>query len=49
MVKKFKIKYWIGGDIRVKTIEAEDSLDARLKFYLFNECDDIISVVEDDL
>lgn len=49
MVKKFKIKYYLGGDIRVKYIEAEDSIDARLKFYLFNDCDDIISIEESDV
>lgn len=45
-MKKFKIKYWLGGDIKVIHVKAEDSIDARLKMYLFHEFDDIISIEE---
>ncbi len=46
MKKKFKVKYWLDGDLHVTSIYAEDSVEARLYMYLYIHCDDIISIEE---
>lgn len=43
----YKIKYWFGGDIHVKRIEADSREKALILFYTYTQHDDIISVVED--
>lgn len=45
-MKKFKIKYWLGGDIHVTSLYANDAVEARLYMYLYIQCDDIISIEE---
>ena len=46
MKRKFKITYWLNGDVRVKEIEAYSKYNAKVTFLLTNKCDDIISVQE---
>lgn len=45
-MKKYKITYWNGGNILVKTIEAENEKQAQLIFYTTTACDDIKTVEE---
>ena len=50
-MKKYKITYWNNGDIRIKTVEAENIKDAQYQFYMSTACDDIkeIKEVTDDV
>lgn len=44
---KFKIKYWLAGNIKVVEIEAKDINEVLVYFYTHYSCDDIIEVLED--
>jgi hypothetical protein len=46
MLRKFKITYWLDGDTRVKEILATSKYNAKIRFYLTDKADDIISIVE---
>lgn len=48
-IKKFKITYWLSGDIRVGYIKAYDITMAKIIFYMEYPCDDIIEVEEEDV
>lgn len=48
MVKTFKIKYTLGGDIKVTHIKADDINQALFWFYMNYNCDDVISVVVEE-
>lgn len=43
---KYKITYINNGDIRIKNIEAKDEREARYKFYMSTQSDDIKSIEE---
>lgn len=43
---KFKIKYWLAGNIKVAEVEAKDITEALVYFYMHYSCDDIIEVLE---
>lgn len=46
MKKKFKVSYWLNGNICVKEIEAFSKYDAKQRFYLTTSADDIIRIEE---
>lgn len=46
MLKKFKITYWLDGNIKVAELEASSKYNAKMRFYLTHSCDDIISIQE---
>lgn len=50
-MKKYIITYWNNGDIRQKTVEAENIKEAQYQFYMSTACDDIkeIKEVTDDV
>ena len=45
-MKKYKITYWLNGNIEVVETEAEDKLQASIYFNLLFPVDDIISIEE---
>lgn len=47
-MKKFKITYQLGNNIRIKFVEANDVVNARYKFYMETNCNDILNVEEVD-
>lgn len=46
MLRKFKVTYWLDGNIRVKEILASSKYNAKRRFYLHEKADDIISIQE---
>lgn len=46
MLKKFKVTYWLDGDKRVKEVLAASKYNAKMRFYLTEQADDIISIEE---
>lgn len=46
MKKKFKVSYWLNGNICVKEIEAFSKYDAKQRFYLTTDAYDIIRIEE---
>ena len=45
-MKKYKIKYWSNGNVKVITINAESLAAAKLELYTRYSCDDIITAEE---
>lgn len=46
MLRKFKITYWLDGNKRVKEVLAASKYNAKMRFYLAEKADDIISIEE---
>lgn len=46
MVRRFKITYWHCGNKKVLELQASSKYDAKLRFYVENPADDIISIQE---
>ncbi len=46
MLRKFKITYWLDGNKKVKEVLAASKYDAKKRFYLTEQADDIISIQE---
>lgn len=44
---KFKIKYWLAGNIKVCCLEANSLNEVMVYFYTHYPCDDVIEVLED--
>lgn len=43
---KFKIVYWLSGNMKVLELEAKDMNEALVYFYTHYPCDDVIEVLE---
>ena len=46
MLRKYKVTYWLNGDKRVKELLASSKYNAKMRFYLTEKADDIISIEE---
>lgn len=46
MLRKYKVTYWLDGSKRVKEILASSKYNAKMRFYLTEKADDIISIEE---
>ena len=46
-MKRFRIKYVLGSDIKITTIEANDIVEAQRIFYMSYEYSDIIDIGEE--
>lgn len=46
---KYKITYWLAGNIKVAYVKASSIYEAKLLFYVTHVCEDIIEVVEEDV
>lgn len=46
MKKKFKVVFWLNGNILTTEIEACSKYDAKQRFYLTTSADDIIRIEE---
>ena len=46
MKRKFKITYWLNGDIKVKEVYANSRYEAKMRFYLTEKFDDLVSIQE---
>ena len=44
--RKFKVVYWLRGNLKVVEVEAFSKYDAKRVFYLSYECDDIDHIEE---
>ena len=40
-MKKYRIAYWLAGDLKVTIIEANSKGEALILFYVNNACDDV--------
>lgn len=45
-MKKYKIIYWLNGDLKVTKIEATSKYNAKMRFYLTEQADDIVRIEE---
>lgn len=45
-MKTYKITFWHNGNKKVLKIEANSKYNAKMRFYVANPCDDIISIEE---
>lgn len=48
-MKKYRIKYYLYGDIKIVYIAANNEEEALVLFYLNYQADDVISVVLEDV
>lgn len=46
MKKKFKVIYWLNGNIKTAYVIADSKYNAKTKFYFNNVADDIVRIEE---
>ena len=46
MKRKFKVIYWLNGNIKSVELEADSKYNAKMRFYFLHTADDIIRIEE---